>query len=300
MSYIRPEMVGFILGSFLLAYKTGRFRPKGGSAPITRFFVGFFIIVGCAVFIGCPIKMYLRLAAGDLTAVAATLGLIVGIWIGVKYIKRGFALEPPREVPQTKGFLFPLFAGVLLLFVVFDPSFIVTGEKGPAALRAPLPLALIIGLTIGALAQRSGLCVTGAIRNFILARETTLLKGLLTSFGVAMAASFLFGQFNLGMNAQPASHLSHGWTFISMTLVGFASVLIDGCPFRQLIKAGQGDVDAGVASLGMLAGGALVYVWFLGSTSAGPTMPGKVMVLIGFAFSLAVALAFRKKRGDRS
>ena len=300
MSYIRPELVGFILGSFFLASRTGRFRPKGGSAPVTRFFVGFFIIVGCAVFIGCPIKMYLRLAAGDLTAVAATLGLIAGIWLGVKYIKKGFALEPAKEVPKTKGLLFPVFAAVLLLFLILEPSFIMAGEKGPAAMRAPLLLALVIGLTIGALAQRSGLCVTGAIRNLFLAGEKTLMKGLLTSFGVALAASLLFGQFNLGVNAQPASHLSHGWTFLAMGLVGFASVLIDGCPFRQLIKAGQGVVDDGVASLGMLVGGALVYVWLLGSTSAGPTLQGKVAVLLGFSFSLAVALAFRKKRGGMS
>jgi hypothetical protein len=81
-----------------------------------------------------------------------------------------------------------------------------------------------------------------------------------------------------------------------MTLVGFASVLIDGCPFRQLIKAGQGDTDAAVASLGMLTGGALVYVWLIGSSSAGPTLPGKIAVLLGFAVSLAVAFSFRRKR----
>jgi hypothetical protein len=296
MSYIRPEFVGFILGSFLLALRTGRFRPVGGSAPVTRFFVGFFIIVGCAVFIGCPIKMYLRLAAGDLTAVAATAGLILGIWIGVKYIKMGYAMEPAKQVQKAKGYVFPLFAAVLLLLLFLDTSFVVKGDKGPAAMRAPLWAALIIGLTVGALAQRSGLCVTGAIRNFLLAREKTLLNGLLTSFGVALAASLAFGQFKLGINAQPASHLSHGWTFLAMTLVGFASVLIDGCPFRQLIKAGQGDTDAAVASLGMLTGGALVYVWLIGSSSAGPTLPGKIAVLLGFAVSLAVAFSFRRKR----
>ena len=63
MSYIRPELIGFLLGAFLLALATGRFRVRGGSSPAIRFFLGFFIIAGCAVFIGCPIKMFLRLAA---------------------------------------------------------------------------------------------------------------------------------------------------------------------------------------------------------------------------------------------
>ena len=117
MSYIRPELIGFLLGSFLIALKTGRFRVRGGSSPTIRFFMGFFIIVGCAVFIGCPIKMFLRLAAGDLTAVAATLGLIFGVWIGVRYIKGGFALDGEKDLSRINGFIMPLFAVLLLVFL---------------------------------------------------------------------------------------------------------------------------------------------------------------------------------------
>ena len=295
MSYLRPELLGFVLGSCLFALLTGRFRVRGGSSPLLRFFVGFFIIVGCAVFIGCPIKMFLRLAAGDLTAVAATLGLIVGIWIGVRYIKEGFVLTGEKEMPRIQGLFLPLSALVLLISMVLDLSFIRLGQKGPAAMHAPLPASLLIAVVIGALAQRSGLCVTGGIRNYILAREKTLLNGLLTAFFVAVVFSLLLGQFSLGMNAQPASHLSHGWTFLAMALVGLGSVIIDGCPFRQLIKAGQGDVDAGVATLGMLAGGALVYLWFIGSSSGGPTFQGKIAVLVGLIFSIGAAMAYRKR-----
>ena len=296
MSYIRPELIGFLLGSFLIASKTGRFRVKGGSSPIIRFLLGFFIIVGCAVFIGCPIKMFLRLAAGDLTAVAATLGLIFGVWLGVRYIKGGFALDGDKELSRINGFVMPLFALLLLVFLLVNPSFIKAGQKGPAALHAPLPVSLLTAFVIGGFAQRSGLCVTGAVRNFCLARERTLLNGLLTAFLVAVIFSLLLGQFKWGMNGQPASHLSHGWTFLAMTLVGLASILIDGCPFRQLIKAGEGDVDAGIASLGMLLGGALSFAWLLRSTSAGPTFEGKIVVLIGMVFAVVIAMAFRKKR----
>jgi len=296
MSYIRPELIGFVLGSFLIASRTGRFKVQGGSSPIIRFLMGFFIIAGCAVFIGCPIKMFLRLAAGDLTAIAATLGLIFGIWLGVRYIKKGFSLEGTKELSRLNGFMMPLFAVLLFIFLLMTPSFIKIGQKGPAAMRAPLLIALFLGIAIGALAQRSGLCVTGAVRNFLLVREKTLLNGLLTAFVAAIIASLLLGQFKWGMNGQPASHLSHGWTFVAMTLVGFASILIDGCPFRQLIKAGQGDVDACIASLGMLAGGALAYSWLIRSTSAGPTFQGKRVVMIGLIFSVVVAMAFRQRR----
>ena len=156
MSYVRPELIGFVLGAFLVAFRTGRFRVQGGSSPVIRFLLGFFIIAGCAVFIGCPIKMFLRLAAGDLTAVAATLGLIFGIWLGVKYIRGGFALDGTKDLAKLNGFIMPVFALVLLFLLLLGPSFIKIGEKGPAALRAPISIALLFGLVIGGLAQRSG------------------------------------------------------------------------------------------------------------------------------------------------
>jgi len=154
----------------------------------------------------------------------------------------------------------------------------------------------LIGLAIGVFAQKSGLCITGGIRNFCLVRERTLLNGVITAFVTALILSLIMGQFNLGMNAQPSSHLSHGWTFLAMVLVGLASTLIDGCPFRQLIKAGQGDVDAGITILGMTVGAALVISWAIRSSSAGPTFEGKITVLLGLIFSLILVTMYRKRK----
>jgi hypothetical protein len=296
MSYIRPELIGFTLGAFFMALQSRRFKVTGGSSPIIRFLLGFFIIVGCAVFIGCPIKMILRLAAGDLTAIAATVGLIFGVWVGTRYIRAGFSLDRVKELPRINGYFIPFLAILMLLFLLINPSFIKIGETGPAALRAPLYISLLVGLVIGAFAQKSGLCITGGIRNFCLFRERTLLNGVITVFGSALVLSLIMGQFNLGLNAQPSSHLSHGWTFLAMTLVGLASTMIDGCPFRQLIKAGQGDVDAGITMLGMTVGGALVISWALRSTSAGPTFEGKITVLLGLIFSLIIVMLYRKRQ----
>jgi len=299
MSYIRPELVGFLLGSFLMAKKTKRFHVTGGSSPLIRFFLGFFIIVGCAVFIGCPIKMILRLAAGDLTAVAAVVGLVVGIWIGTKYIRAGVFLDREKQMPAINGYILPAIGFLLLVFIFVQPDFIHQGQSGPAAQRAPLLVALAIGLIIGGLSQRSGLCITGGIRNFLLVRETTLLYGVLTAFGSAMLLDLFSGQFHFGLNGQPASHMAHGWTFLAMLLVGLASVMIDGCPFRQVIKAGQGDVDAGITCFGMLTGAGFVITWLLRSTSAGPSFNGKIAILVGLMFSIIVAISFRKLGGNR-
>lgn len=295
MSYIRPELIGFVLGSFLMAKKMRRFRVSGGSSPIIRFLLGFFMIVGCGVFIGCPIKMFLRLAAGDLTAVAALLGLLFGIWLGGKYIRSGSVLDRDHGLPVINGYIFPGISLQLLIFLLLRPSFIQQGITGPAAQHAPLWLSLGIGLLIGALSQRSGLCITGGIRNFFLFREKTLLWGVISIFISALLLSLVSGQFNPGFYEQPGAHPDNYWSFLAMVLVGLAAVIVDGCPFRQIIKAGQGDVDAGITSFGMLTGAALVITWQLRSTSAGPEFNGKIATLAGLIFCLVVMLSYRKK-----
>ncbi len=293
MSYLRPELIGFILGSFIIAQKTGQFNVTGGSSPFVRFALGFFLIVGCAVFIGCPIKMILRFCAGDLTAVSAIFGMIFGIWIGTRYIKSGMFLDRPKRMPKINGYIAPGLGFLLLIFMFMKPQFLMEGLSGPAASRAPQAIALGVGLLIGGFGQRSGLCITGGFRNFFLFKETTLLFGVLSVFVSAFLVSIITGQFNFGVNGQPASHLSFGWSFLAMALVGLGSVIIDGCPFRQFIKAGQGDVDAGITSLGMITGAALVISWAMRSTSAGPMFGGKIAVLFGLIFCLVVILSYR-------
>ncbi|WP_417909067.1 YedE family putative selenium transporter [Candidatus Electronema sp. PJ] len=306
MSYIRPELIGFLLGSFLMAKKMRRFRVTGGSSPVIRFLLGFFMIVGCGVFIGCPIKMILRLAAGDLTAIAALLGLMFGIWLGSRYIRAGSVLDRDKELPLINGYILPGIGLLLLVFALLQPAFIQQGATGPAAQHAPMLISLAVGLLIGALSQRSGLCITGGLRNFFLFREKTLLMGIIAAFGSAMLISLFvallhkFGvteqaSFSLGFSEQPGSHPSNLWSFLAMVLVGLAAVIVDGCPFRQLIKAGQGDVDAGLTCFGMLTGAAFVVSWQLRSTSAGPEFNGKIATLAGLIFCLTVVLAYRRK-----
>lgn len=48
----------------------------GGSAPLTRFVLGFCVMVGALMFLGCPFHMILRIAGGDLNAVVGIVGFI--------------------------------------------------------------------------------------------------------------------------------------------------------------------------------------------------------------------------------
>ena len=40
VQYFRPEIIGLIGGALIMAMVSKEFSPKGGSAPVTRFFLG--------------------------------------------------------------------------------------------------------------------------------------------------------------------------------------------------------------------------------------------------------------------
>ena len=81
-----------------------------------------------------------------------------------------------------------------------------------------------------------------------------------------------------------------------MGLVGWISVIIGGCPFRQLIKAGEGDADAGLVVVGMFIGGALAQSWGIAATADGVSLYGKVSILIGFILVATASLFFRQRQ----
>ncbi|MBR7057457.1 MAG: YedE-related selenium metabolism membrane protein, partial [Stomatobaculum sp.] len=108
VQYIRPEIIGIVLGSFGLALFNREFSPKGGSAPMTRFTLGFFVMVGCLMFLGCPLRMILRLAGGDLNAVAGLIGFTLGILCGVWFLGKGYSLKRSYRLPKSEGFVLPV------------------------------------------------------------------------------------------------------------------------------------------------------------------------------------------------
>jgi len=304
MQYLRPELIGFVLGAFALAQFNKEFRSTGGSSPLLRFMVGMLLIIGCSIFIGCPIKLFLRITAGDISALTGLVGLIVGVYIGLEFIENGFRLGESEPAPRINGYIIPGVMFFLLILAIARPGFINQSVKGSAAQHAPFLLSLGVGLLVGALAQRTQFCITGGIARLFLwgpreimncPRSTGLLIGLCSLFGFALTASLLTGQFNLGLHGQPSSSPSYGWAFLGMVLVGFGSVLIRGCPLRQLVSAGQGDNDAGAAVMGMLVGAALVQNWGLGSNAEGTPLAGQVAVLFGLCLLFVVGLINRKR-----
>jgi hypothetical protein len=303
VQYLRPEIIGFVLGSLLAALSFGEFRPRAGSAPIARFVLGAFAMIGALVFLGCPWRAILRLAGGDGNALLGIGGLIFGIWIGTLFLKGGYNLGRTQKTYASVGLLLPLtMLGFLALLLIYPQ---VQGEaksgvlfyslKGPGAMHAPLLVSLVIGLAVGFLAQRSRFCTMGAFRDLLLFKQTHLLSGVLALLVFAFITNLIVGQFHPGFVKQPVAHTMHLWNFLGMTLAGLAFALAGGCPGRQLFLAGEGDGDAAVFVLGMIVGAAFSHNFALASSPKGIGPHGVAAVVIGLLVCLFIGFTMRKK-----
>ncbi|MBQ9903332.1 MAG: YedE-related selenium metabolism membrane protein [Synergistaceae bacterium] len=301
VQYIRPEIPGFILGSFLSAMMFREYSPRGGSSPAVRFGLGMFAMLGALVFLGCPWRAYLRVSGGDWNALYGVGGLAVGVIIGIVFLKMGFSLGASDKNPKASGLVMPLIALGLLAFLFIAPKFgenapVFFSEKGPGSQHAPALMALAAGLIVGWLAQRSRFCTVGAIRDFLMMGDAYLLKGIISFMVVAFVANYALGTFNPGFEGQPVAHSNQTWNFLGMVLSGLAFTLAGGCPGRQLIMAGEGDSDAGVFVLGMLAGAAVAHNFSAASSGAGIGAYGIHVTVAGLIFCAFVGL-FCRDRG---
>ena len=301
MQYVRPEIIGLVLGAFIMSVATREFRAKAGSSPATRFVLGAFVMIGALAFLGCPLRMIIRLGGGDLNALVALVGFACGILCGVFFLNRGFSLKRAHPVGKAEGGVLPaIMAGLLILFLAV-PALFKASTEGPGSMHAPVVAALLIALVVGALAQRARLCMAGGLRDVFLFRDFKLLYGFVAIFVVVLVGNLINGTFKLGFTLQPVAHSSHVWNFLGMALVGWGSVLLGGCPLRQLILAGEGNGDSAVTVLGMMAGAAISHNFGLAGNAdalneageivvGGISTAGKIAVILGFAVCLAVSL----------
>lgn len=302
VQYIRPEIIGLVLGSCVMALIKKEFRPKGGSSAATRFLLGIIVMIGALSFLGCPLRMVIRLGGGDLNALVALFGFAAGILVGVLFLNKGFSLKRNYTLGVVEGYALPVGFAILGVLAVAAPALFRASEEGPGSQHAQFFVALGIAIVVGALAQRSRLCFAGGLRDTFMFRDLTLLYGFIAVFVAVLIGNLCLGTFKLGFKNQPVAHSAWLWNFLGMFLVGWASVLLGGCPLRQLILAGEGNGDSALTVIGMLFGAALSHNFGLAGAAdsvnketgayvvGGISNRGKIVVLCCVAVLLAVSL----------
>lgn len=303
VQYLRPEIIGLVLGSFLAAKLFGEFKSRGGSSPLVRFFLGVIAAVSALVFLGCPWRAVLRLAGGDLNALVGLLGLASGIFIGVQFFKRGYSLGKSSEQSSFTGYVFPILMVCLLILYFMFPQIqgevsngvLFYSDKGPGSMHAPVLISLGIALAIGFLAQRSRFCTMGAFRDVFLFRYSHLFLGIFALFVTVLIGNFLMGTFKLGFEGQPIAHADGLWNFLSMLSAGFAFSLAGACPGRQLFLGGEGDSDAAVFAIGVLVGAAIAHNMMTASSAVAIGTYGAWATIICIVLCFVIAFTHIKK-----
>ena len=308
VQYARPEIIGLVLGAFLISVATKEYRSMAGSSPAVRFVLGMIIVIGSLVFLGCPLRMIIRMSAGDLNVWIALIGFILGVGTGVFAPKKGFSLGRAHMTNRMSGAVLPvLMAGILVLALA--TTLLKSSQSGPGSIHAPIIISLAGGLIFGAAAQKSRMCFAGSIRDVILMKNFDLLTIIGAFFVVMLIFNIATGRFILAFDTPGIiAHSDHLWNILGMYAVGFAAVLAGGCPLRQLILAGQGSSDSAVTVIGMFVGAALAHnLGLAGSATAvnaetqeitAGSVPfnGKVAVII--CIIVCFIIAFGNKRSE--
>lgn len=296
VQYFRPEILGIVLGAMVLSMVKKEWKPMGGSSPMIRFVLGALVMIGALIFLGCPLRMVIRIGGGDLNAIVGLLGFIAGIAIGVIPLKLGFSLKRAYAQSKAEGLVLPIVLIGLMILSVATTLFVVS-EKGPGSQHAPIWIALLIAGIVGALCQRSRLCMAGGIRDAIMFREFRLVFGFLAIIVAVLIGNLFTGGLSFGFAEQPIAHTDGLFNFLGMAMVGWGSVLLGGCPLRQLVLAGEGNSDSAVTIAGYVVGAAISHNFGLASSAEGiGAGPVVWAVVIGFVILIGISVANIQRR----
>lgn len=184
--------------------------------------------------------------------------------------------------------------------------------------------ALLLGLLLGAAGQATRFCVRGAIADWVIARRPGRLAAWLLAVVLAMAAVQLLVALD-GFDARRTLAWSSRLPWLSYlaggVIFGFGMMLGGGCPQRNLVKSGSGDLRA-LVTLGVTAIAALMTLRGLFApwraegldrvaielpgpqdlgTLLGPTAPGMARaVLVALAAIALLAWVWRHRSGVRA
>lgn len=294
VQYARPEVFGIVIGAFLIANFKGELNPVSGKAPFIRFLVGITTMIGALIFLGCPVRMLLRIAGGDLNALVGLAGFAFGIWIGTFFLRAGYSLGKPEPTTRLEVSLLPVIFAGLALIAIIAPSLLIQSAKGPGAMHAGIFVSLAVGLIAGSALFYTRFCTAGGIRDAILFKNPKFLIPVASVIVTVFAGNLIFNHFSPGFASQPIAHTDGLWNFIGLAIVGLGAVLIGGCPLRQLILAGSGNSGSAITFMGMLLGGGIVHNFGLAASGKGVPVNGMYAGAASFVLLIIIGIYYTK------
>lgn len=233
---------------------------------------------------------------------------VIGIIVGAFFLKKGFSLGRAYTAKKESGYALPIVVAILFVLFIAVPSLFAFSEKGPGSIHAPVIASIAVGILIGFIAQKSRMCFAGSVRDIILLKDFRLISVIGGIFLVMLIYNIATSNFAF-VAYGPIAHAQTLWNILSMYGVGFAAVLLGGCPLRQLVLAGTGSSDAAITVLGMFVGAALAHNFKLAAGAAavadaakgieasagGPGINGQIFVVVSIIVLFVIAAVGLKK-----
>ncbi len=296
VSYIRPEIIGFILGATIFAFFTKQMRATWGAKPILRFVIGILVGYNALIFLGCPIRMFGRISGGDWTALFGLLGVIIAVLVFNYFVKSGLSMGRSLEAKNGKilAWLTPLIGIILLILLIFDP----TGVNKKHTAHAPILISLGAGIILGILGQWSSFCSLGGTLDLVMIKSFHRVQGTIAFLIIAFIANLAFGQFKPG--AHPIAHSANLWNLLSMFVIGLGSIMLGGCPFKQTIMASRGNLDSLIAIIGMFLGFAIGHNFSIVASPKGVPTSAMIGVIVSIIILLIIGFANIKDKKEQA
>lgn len=140
-------------------------------------------------------------------------------------------------------------------------------------------ITLALGLVIGYLAQRSGFCSIGGMRDLMMFKHTRLFIGYLSLILFGFLGYLLFWLITpeafpgfywaVNNGANPIPGAPGGLTLVGYYILaviggfgmGILGVLLGGCPLRQSVMSTEGNVRSVFFVIGMFIGAVIFHLW---------------------------------------
>ena len=251
--------IGLLLGALAAALLSREFavRPAPGRELIKGALGGLLMGAGAVLSFGCNIGgFFSALAALSASGLAMMMGLVVGAFIGTRYLIRenGKVIEsgrlpfmatceaPPRPAVTSTAFkLQPGIGGLVLMLVL------VAGYSYQFMGHGRLAVFLFFGSAFGIVLQRSRFCLVNAFREPFMSGASEHARGA--------ALALVMGVIGFAILKVTDLKDASEWVFPSFwfgaltggVIFGIGMVLAGGCGAGSIWRAGEGHVKLWIA-----------------------------------------------------
>ena len=224
---------------------------------------GLFMGIGCVLGMGCTVgNFFSGLAALSGGAIIFVLGLMIGVFVAVKYLLWEMEKRPGWSSGKSWTFLearkegtsFQPLVGAIVIILGVAIAF--SYDTAVDAERVLIGFVLI-GLLIGIILQRSRWCIVRALRETFMTGDAEPTVAILAGVIVGMIG-FTTLKF-MGVGSEMSMVAANFWVpaIVGGIIFGFGMTIAGGCTVGATWRSGEGHVKLWLALLGIVIAGPL-------------------------------------------